>query len=72
MPNDNPNSNLPRNPDQERISPERSPGGDRNAQRGDQGSFGGDQPLRGDQDDNLDPNREPQRKPDQGSGDFQK
>ena len=58
MPND-----PPRN-DEERINPQRTPSGDRSAERGDKGSFGGDQPLRGDRDENLDPNREPQRNPD--------
>ena len=64
MPADPPRSN------EERINPDRSPSNDRNAQRGDKGSFGGDQPLRGDLDENIEAVREPQRNPDQGSRDL--
>ena len=73
MPTDTPEKEVPRNPEQERINPERSPSGDRSAQRGDKGSFGGEQPPREDQGENLDPNQAQQRNPEaQSSRDFEK
>jgi len=70
MPTDRPEQDVTRKPEQEIERP-----GDRSAQRhekGDKGSFGGDQPFREDEDDNSGPTRQPQRDPDQGSRDFEK